>query len=652
MFGRRLWCELMSRSNIWLAPTFQVREKLTMTRLRSWRVFFFLSVVYLLAVVESPAQAIDPGAPNVSFTVSMPKPWTHLLEVEMRVRQLEPKPSADLIMPVWTPGSYLVREFARHVQEFAAFDGSGRVLSWTKTDKNTWRVNTGAAREFRVTYQVYANELSVRTNELNSDHAFWNNAALLMYPEGSLSQPSILNIVPYRDWKIATGLPAVTGKQNSFRAENFDVLYDSPVEVSNFKQLDFQVRGVPHRIVIDGEGNYEPNLLRALVQRVVETQIAIFNDIPYRDYTFILHLRSNTSGGLEHANSTALGFRRFDFATDDGYRRFGGLVAHEFFHVWNVKRIRPDALGPFDYTKENYTRLLWVAEGITEYFANLTMRRSGLISERGYLDQFQASIQSFEQTPGHRLMSAEESSFDAWIKGYRPDENSINSAISYYDKGELLGMLLDLEIRHRTRGAKSLDDVMRSLYQDFSKKNRNYTPADFQKVVETTAGGSFEEFFARYVRGREELPYNQILMHAGLSLVQAGVEVEKLRGNIPEGLPVSAYLGADLDDDGDRLMVTRVRSGTAAYEQGLNANDQIVALDGARVTSITFMNRLAEKEPGETIRLTIFRSDDLRTLEIRLGSRVAAPYRIVARDQVTDEQKQIYQGWIKTLSSR
>jgi predicted metalloprotease with PDZ domain len=267
----------------------------------------------------------------------------------------------------------------------------------------------------------------MRTNDLNADHAFWNNAALLMYPDGSLDQPSILNIIPYGDWKIATGLPStgqpLAGRHWAFRAENFDVLYDSPVEVGNFKQLDFQVRGVPHRIVIDGEGNYDPNILRALVKRIVETEIAIFNDIPYHDYTFFLHLRTNAGGGLEHLNSTALGFGRFDFAGDDGYRRFGSLVAHEFFHAWNVKRIRPDALGPFDYTAENYTRLLWVVEGVTEYYANLSMRRAGLVSERAYLDQLAGSIQTFQETPGHLVMSAEESSFDSWIKLYRPDEN-------------------------------------------------------------------------------------------------------------------------------------------------------------------------------------------------------------------------------------
>jgi predicted metalloprotease with PDZ domain len=619
--------------------------------LNSRRLLFALrvSALFLIAGSTSLTQTnAQNGGTSINFTVSMSKPHTHLFEVEITIREHGATIVNEdvLVMPVWTPGSYMVREYSRHVQDFAAADGSGRRLEWEKINKNSWKIKTNNAREVRVTYRVYANELTVRTSELNSDHAFWNNTTLLMYLERSLKQPTTLQINPAPGWKIATGLPPVPGQKNMFSAENFDVLYDSPVEVSNFQQLDFQVRGVPHRIVIDGEGNYHPNIVRALVQKIVEAEVELFDDIPYHDYTFILHLRANTGGGLEHLNSTALGWRRNDFATDDGYRRFSSLVAHEFYHLWNVKRIRPDALGPFDYQNENYTRLLWVAEGITEYYANLMLRRINLVSDRSYLNQIGANIQGLEETPGRLLMSAEESSFDAWIKYYRPDENSVNTSISYYDKGEILGMLLDLEIRRRTKSAKSLDEVMRALYNDFYKKGRNYSPADFQKVCETVAGGSLEEFFARYVRGRDELPYNQIFAAAGLQLEQAGIKFEKLRDKLPEGVPVTAFLGADLENSGERLVIKAVRSGTPAYEQGLNASDQIVALDGMRVTKETFESRLAEKRPGDTIRLTIFRFDDLRTIDVRLGSRINAPYQIVALPDASEEQKRTYRAWM------
>jgi predicted metalloprotease with PDZ domain len=468
---------------------------------------------------------------------------------------------------------------------------------------------------------------------LHDRHAFWNNAATLMYVDGQLSAPSIVRVVPFGDWKVATGLPAVAGQPNTFSAENFDILYDSPVEVGNFKTLTFEVKGVPHRIVIDGEGNYDAERVRRDVQKIVETQVETMGgEIPYRDYTFLLHVHPAGGGGLEHLNSTALIVTRFSFSPAS-YPDFLSLVSHEFFHLWNVKRIRPDALGPFDYTKENYTRLLWVAEGITAYYEALFLRRAGLISDRDFLGSLAGTIRDVQARPGRLVMSAEEASFDAWIKYYRQDENSANSQISYYDKGALLGLLLDLQIRKMSNGARSLDDVMRYLYTEFFKKSRNYSPADFQRACEMMAGASLEDFFTRYVRGREELPYDSILGNVGLRLE-------------PASGPERSYLGADLAQDNDRLIVRRLYSGSPAYEQGLNANDQIVALDNLRVNRDQFSQRLSEKRPGDTARVTVFRADELRNFDIKLGGIVDMSYRPIPVAQPTAEQSRLYQGWL------
>lgn len=621
----------------------------------------FVTLVIACAVVASAQQTSGGAAPDISYSVSMSKPHTHLLEVEVRIQHVATS-GTDLVMPVWTPGSYFVREFARHVQDFAANDSSGRPLTWTKLNKNTWRVATLGAGDWRATYRVYAHELSVRTNELNSDHAFWNNAALLMYPEGFLAAASTLQIFAPQPWKVATGLPPVRGRKNTFRADNFDILYDSPVEVSSFKTLAFEVKGVPHRIVIDGEGHYDPEKMRADVKKIVEIQVDLMGgEIPYHDYTFILHLRSNAGGGLEHRNSTALGYPRFGFGPERGeggsaaapapaaqsprtYRGFLSLVAHEFFHLWNVKRIRPDALGPFDYKKENYTKLLWVAEGITDYYDRLTLRRAGLISDQDYLRDVAKTIQDLQKTPGRLVQSAEESSFDAWIKYYLQDENSVNSQISYYDKGAILGLLLDLEIRKRSN--KSLDDVMRYLYHEFYEKGRNYTPEDFQKACELMAGSSLEPFFSRYVRGREELDYNGAFGAAGLQLDTSGVT------NDSKNPMEKAFLGADLAQEQDRLMVKRVYAGSPAYEQGLNAGDQIVALNNMRANKEFFDARIAEKHPDDLITLTVFRFDDLSSLPIKLGRSAGGPYRIVAVVKPTTEQQRIYQSWLRAPLSK
>jgi predicted metalloprotease with PDZ domain len=597
------------------------------------------AVATVLALSSAFAQD-NRNQPDIRFSVSMSKPFTHLLEVEMRVRRRASAKAVDLLMPVWTPGSYLVREYERHVQDFAVRDEGGRPLEWRKVNKNTWRIDAGQARELIATYRVYANELTVRTNELNDRHAFWTNAALLMYVDGNLNAPATLRIEPPQPgWKIATGLPAFQGQENTFSAENFDILYDSPVEVGPFKTLTFDVQSVPHRIVIEGDGNYDAERMRRDIKKIVEAQVKMMGDIPYRDYTFILNLRPTGSGGLEHLNSTALIWPRFGFGTPSDYRDFLGLVSHEFFHLWNVKRIRPDALGPFDYTKENYTRLLWVAEGITSYYETLFLKRAGLISDREYLSLTAKAIQDVQNVPGRLVMSAEEASFDAWIKYYRQDENSVNSQVSYYDKGALLGLLLDLHIRKRSNGAKSLDDVMRHLYAEHFRKGRNYTPEDFQRACEMAAGSSLEDFFKRYVRGREELDYNAALSGVGLRLDTTGAT-----SSTP---PVEkSYLGARLKQDNDRLIVDRIYSGAPAYDQGLNTNDQIVALDNMRVNQESFNARLAEKLPGDTITLTVFRFDDLRTLTIKLGSRIDAPYRIVTIKDASIEQERLYHGWL------
>lgn len=635
-----------------------------MKRLHSHQYFgtclCLVALVIVAAAVSAAGQDKKPeAAPEIAFTVSLPKPHTHMLDVELRVKHGPGDPVASeesLVLPVWTPGSYLVREFERHVQDFAATDAAGKPLRWEKSNKDTWRITTNGAREWQVTYRVYANELSVRTSEVNSNHAFWNNATLLMYLEGFLNVPATLHVLAPQPWQVATGLPPVPGQKNTFRAANFDILYDSPVEVSNFKTISFEVKGVPHRIVIDGEGNYDPEKMRADVKKIVETEVELMGgEIPYHDYTFILHLRSNTGGGLEHLNSTALGYPRFGFVLDrtDGvnsagpnatmartYRGFLSLVAHEFFHLWNVKRIRPDALGPFDYTKENYTRSLWVAEGITDYYARLVLRRAGLVSDKEFLRETARAIQNLQNTPGRLAMSVEDASFDSWIKYYRQDENSVNSQVDYYDKGAILGLLLDLEIRRRSSGAKSLDDVMHYLYAEFYKKNRNYTPADFQQACELMAGSSLEQFFANYVRGREELDYDAAFAAAGLRLDKTAAL---------DGSPAAnkAYLGADLVQEGERLTVRRVFEGSPAYEQGLNAGDQIVALNNMRASKEFVEARIAEKRPGDLVTLSIFRSDDLSILLIKLGGRADSNYRIGPVNKQSAEQKRIYQSWLQ-----
>ena len=575
--------------------------------------------------------AVQASAPDLHFTVSMTKPWTHLLEVEMDVKWSQMPAALDLKMPVWTPGSYLVREYARHVQDFAAKDKSGRPLDWTKTDKNTWQINAKGQTEIVLTYRVYANELTVRTNELNDDHAFWNNAALLLFPKGQLAAPSTITVKPYGNWKIATGLP--TAGENTFRAANYDILYDSPFEVSDYKEVSFTVRGKPHRFVFSGDGNYDLKQIAGDGAKIVEQAAEIFGELPYENYTFIVNLRGG--GGLEHLNSTALQFDRFGFKPETRYKQFLHLVAHEYFHLWNVKRIRPDALGPFDYESENYTKLLWFAEGGTAYYEGVLLRRAGLITDKELLEEKANTIQQLQARPGRFETSLEEASQDAWIKYYRQDENAVNNQISYYDKGDIVAMMLDIKIRSASGGKRSLDDVMRYLYTEFYKKGRNYTPADLQKAAEIAAGTSLDDFFSKYVRGESEIDYNGIVSAIGLQLKADEVNTQK------------AYIGANLADDNGRLTVRSVPANTPAYDQGLNSGDQIVAVDGYRATQAFLEKYLGERKPGDKVRLTVFRFDKLRDIDFTLGNNTRAEYSFEPVENPNTAQQEQYKGYLK-----
>lgn len=603
----------------------------------------FIFALILSMYQENPAQRkpakttktnaveVKSVPPEINYTVSMPKPWTHLLEVEMRLDWAQMPEKTELKMPVWTPGSYLVREYARHVQEFDVKDAGGNALAWRKINKNTWQIDTKGAKTITASYKVYSNELTVRTNELNDEHAFFTPAALLFFPKDHLKAASTIKVNPFGNWKVATGLPKVAGQTNTFRAENFDVLYDSPFEVSDYKEINFTVQGKPHRYVVTGEGNYDLKRMAEDSAKIIEECYKIFGDLPYDDYTFIVNLRGG--GGLEHLNSTALQWNRFGFKPQARYTGFLSLVAHEFIHLWNVKRIRPDALGPFDYENENYTKLLWVAEGATSYYESVLLRRAGLISEREMLDGKADMFRQLQARPGRFETSLEDSSFDAWIKYYRQDENSVNNQISYYDKGDIVNMMLDITIRTSSNGTKSLDDVMRYLYEEFAKKGKNYSPEDYQKVSEMMAGKSLEDFFTKYVRGTEEIDYNGILNGIGLQVV------------VDNSAERRAYIGADFAEAGDRLTIRSIPADTPAYEQGLNTGDQIVAIDGYRASQSFMTSYLGEKKPGDKVKLMLFRFDKMREIDFTLGKNIRKGYDIAPVAEPTEAQKKLYQQY-------
>ncbi|HLO86107.1 MAG TPA: peptidase M61, partial [Nostocaceae cyanobacterium] len=413
--------------------------------------------------------------PLIHYLVGMSQPETHLFEVTLHLTDY-PGPILDLKMPVWTPGSYLVREYAKNLQNFAAFAGS-EPLPWRKVSKNHWQIEKGDFSNVVISYRVFANELTVRTNHLDTTHGYFNGAALFLRIPGWEKLPIQVTILPPSpEWRVTNSLPPIEGQVNSFLAADFDTLVDSPFEIGNHQWYQFEVLGKTHELAIWGEGNFQPRRLITDFQKIIEVEAQMFGGLPYDRYVFLLHLLGQAYGGLEHKNSCSLIYQRFGFRTQDKYERFLQLVAHEFFHLWNVKRLRPKGLEVFDYDQENYTPSLWFCEGTTSYYDLLIPLRAGVYDVKSYLSHLSKEITRYLTTPGRKVQPLTESSFDAWIKLYRQDANSGNSQISYYLKGEMVSLLLDLLIRSHQKNQRSLDDVMRQMWQQFGQEEIGYTP--------------------------------------------------------------------------------------------------------------------------------------------------------------------------------
>jgi predicted metalloprotease with PDZ domain len=564
---------------------------------------------------------------EILYQVAMPQPQSHLFEVTLQVKGWRSS-FLDLKMPVWTPGSYLVREYARHVQDFAA---EGHV--WRKVAKNHWQVDTAESSEITLRYRVFANELTVRTNHLDGTHGYFNGAALFFYLPGFEAQPIQVTIAPpHPDWRVATSLPALAN--NTFLAKDFDTLVDSPFEVGIHQRYEFEVMGKPHRWAIWGEGNVNADRLIADTRRVIEVEAQLFGGLPYDSYLFLLHLVGQGFGGLEHKDACTLIYSRLGFRAEDRYQRFIQLVAHEFFHLWNIKRIRPKALEVFDYEGENYTPSLWFSEGTTSYYDLMIPLRAGIYGAKGFLQELGKEITRFLITPGRRVQPLSESSFDAWIKLYRRDANSDNNQMSYYLKGEMVSLLLDLLIRSRHGNGRSLDDVMRQMWQQFGVDEIGFTPEQLEAVISSVAGCDLTDFFQKFLHTTEELPFDEYLEPFGLRL-----QAEDTTHHPP-------YLGLKAKTENGREMVKFVEAGSPAAVAGIDPDDELLAIEGLRVKADQLGDRLKDYRPGDSVSLTFFHQDELKTCTVTLGEPHPSTYRLVAFSTPTVQQGENLKGWL------
>lgn len=583
-------------------------------------------VFFILLSVMTTAQ------PSVYYKLSMNTPASHLLEVEIRVEHRTGK-TLDLHMPAWRTGRYMILDFAGGVQEFSAVNEKGSPLPFKKIDKDTWRIEQGNSRSVTARYHVYANEFNMRTRELNSEHAFVDPLSVFMYVDELKGQPVELTVVPYRDWKVSTGLTSVPGKPFTFTAPTFEYFGDCPLEIGHQKDFDFIVDDKRHTICIYGDGNWNIDTLITDFTKIVIANKEFWGELPYERYVFMIHCQPNAGGGTEHINSTIMGVRPFIFSNPGTYKGFLGLVSHEYFHTWNVKQLRPKAIAPYDFSKENYAEEFWVSEGSTSYFDDLILLRTGHSDARSYLEIIAQMVNNERSRFGNKIQPLAESSFDAWIKYWRGRQNSQNAESDYYGKGAQVSLLLDLEIRQRSKNKHSLEEVMRTMFRRFPPA-KGFSNDDLRKVCEELAGGSFSEFFRTYLYTTAPLPWEEGLRSAGLEVV--------LKDSVRK-----VSLGISTADFGEKTRITNVTPNSPGAAAGLDIQDEILALNGYRVRTSDLNERIASMRQGDEAVISLFRNDKLMTVTVKLELFGARNYSVRKTAQPDTLQRAIYEDWLK-----
>ena len=580
----------------------------------------------------------------VLYRIRPVSPEAHLFEVSLTVD----KPAKDgqmFHLPAWIPGSYMIREFARHIVTLEAH-ADDKPVGIVKLNKHTWQA-APVEGPLTLTYQVYAFDLSVRGAYLDGQRGFFNGTSVFLAVDGYEHNPCEVEIETprgkrYQDWQVATGLKprAEKQKENGFgryRAENYDELIDCPVELGTFETVRFKACGVPHEFVVSGRFNADLKRLARDTKKICEWHIKLFGEkAPFDRYVFMLFVGKDIYGGLEHRCSTALMAERDDLpqqgeeAIGDGYLRLLGLISHEYFHSWNVKRLKPAVFHPYDLTQENYTRLLWAFEGVTSYYDDLALLRCGLIDRERYLGLLAETITGVYRIGGRRKQTLEESSFDAWIKHYRQDENSPNSMISYYTKGALVALALDLLIRSKSAKAESLDDVMRALWKQWMHDGQGFAEEAWERIAAEATGLDLTAFFDHALRSTEDLPLESLLATQGVKLqfdfAKNGADKGGFCAEAPKPGKPRATLGVKASGDALGVKLLQVFDGGAAQAAGLSGNDVVLAIDGLRVSDPEKMN--ARLTAGKRVQVHAFRRDEMMVFDVEPTAQLADTCRL------------------------
>lgn len=589
--------------------------------------------IVLLTLTLLLAAGTIAASPAVRYRLAMPDPSSHLFHVTMTVEGLGPGAGIDVALPVWRTGRYVIFDFAGGVQEFSAEDGAGRPVAWHKTDKSTWHIERRGARTVVVRYKVYANEFDQRTRGLDDEHGFVDGTSVFMYLPAFRQAPVRLTVDPYPGWHVTTGLDSIPGSGTEFTAPAYDHLADCPIEMGTQRDYAFTAGEKPHVLSLSGPIACDVDSLIGLIRRIVAINKEFWGDLPYRRYVFLFEAFPNAGGATEHINSAIFTISPRYSRRPLPCRELAGLISHEFFHTWNVKQIRPRGMDPYDWSRENYYNEIWIAEGSTSYMHSLLLARGGLTPTAAYLNGVAGMVQSDRQRPGNAVQTLAQCSFDLWIKSSRGLQQSYNAESDVYGRGAAVSMVLDLELRHRSGNAHSFDDLLRTLYKRFPLGSGGYTVADVQRIADELAGSSMRDFFNAYVYGTERLPWERALGYAGLALSVTDSSTP-------------AWLGMQTSERDGKAVAWSVVAGSPASAAGLSPGDEVVALDGYRVTSAQFHSRISALSPGDSIRLTVFRRDRLREFTLRLAQQPVPRYAVVRAGGTTPAQDALYSSWL------
>lgn len=569
---------------------------------------------------------------NIKYSISFPEPHTHYAEVEMHISDIEVK-ELNLKMAVWSPGSYLIREFQKNIDFVESRAKNQESKRLDKIDKNTWNVNLHNENEITIHYKTYCFEESVRTNFVDEAHALINGAPTFLFVDGFENNAVDVEIIPFQNWKnISTSLQQKDNYKWLRTAANINELIDSPIEIGNHFSYFFEAANVSHELAIYGESNCNIEKLIADLKAIIEVETDIFGSHPCKEYVFIIHNTEKSFGGLEHLNSSVNHIIRWSYG-EKNYQRPISLLAHEYFHLWNVKRIRPFELSSFNYNEENYTKLLWFFEGVTSYYDDYICYRAGVTKQDDFLDIVAQNINTVFNTAGIATQSLVEASFDTWLKYYRQNENSINSQISYYTKGSIVAMLLDFIILDATDGERSIDDVMHLLYQKYlAKPEVGFTEKEIQETFETIANQSLQTFFDDFIYGIERINIETYFEKIGIQLKNITVE-----NNI--------YLGLETQYRERKLVITKLEKGFGAYIGGLNVEDEIIAIDNFRVTE-DFKKIYEHKTVAETIDVLVSRKGILKSIKIELTNDKKVNYKLEKIENSSEKQQKLLKKWL------